>query len=363
MERSFPGRPGESAGLVLGQPARSGGVLDGGVLIGEIGGCGGRWAPVVPWVPEGGYGQETAGEASAGLGSGRVGSRGSVDGLAATSEVWRRYRRDLDAYGDDRGAACHYNMEGVAERGVERGRPGTGRWGCGGTGRALGQALGVSGEARPADAVFRVPVPEKEPELVCWRSDGGSEHGTLRDVAGYYRSLDRGRMVILGDAGAGKTVLATQLVIDLISKPPEEGELRPGRRPPVPVWITLASVDMGEAESLARVSAEELADRLDRQMAAQISAACSIPRSTGEELIRKRWVLPVLDGLDEMDVPGPEGSGWVRSRAAAVVRALNDGTGRRPVVLICRREHMASWRDLPAPGQRTQCYKTRVRSC
>jgi len=217
-------------------------------------------------------------------------------------------------------------------------------------GRARGQALGVAGDARPADAIFRGPVPGMEPELVRWRSDGGSEHGTLRNVAGYYRSLDRGRMVVLGEAGAGKTVLATQLVIDLIDELPE-GELQPGKRPPVPVWFTLASVDLGEAESLARVSGKELADRLDRQMAAQISAAYQIPRSTAEELIRDHWVLPVLDGLDEMDAPGPEGSGPVRSRAAAVVRALNDGTGKRPVVLVCRREAYGQLAQSPSVGR------------
>ena len=203
-------------------------------------------------------------------------------------------------------------------------------------GRARRQALGMTGDARPADMTFRAPVPGEEPELVRWRSDGGPEQGTLRNVASYYRSLDRGRMVVLGEPGAGKTVLATQLVIDLIEGLPDT-ELQPGAQPPVPVWLTLTSVDLGEADSLARASAEELAARLDQQIAAQISAAYQISRPAAERLIRERWVLPVLDGLDEMDTPGPGASGPVRPRAAAVVRALNAGTGRRPVVLVCRR--------------------------
>lgn len=203
-------------------------------------------------------------------------------------------------------------------------------------GRARRQALGMSGDARPADMAFRVPVPREEPELVRWRSDGGPEHGTLRTVASYYRSLDRGRMVVLGEPGAGKTVLATQLVIDLLEGLPDR-ELQPGARPPVPVWLTLTSVDLGEIDSLARTSAEELADRLDQQMAAQISTAYQISGSAAERLIREHWVLPVLDGLDEMDTPEPGAFGLVRPRAAAAVRALNAGTGRRPVVLVCRR--------------------------
>jgi hypothetical protein len=203
-------------------------------------------------------------------------------------------------------------------------------------GRARRQALGMSGDARPADMAFRAPLPGEEPELVRWRSDGGPEDGTLRTAASYYRSLERGRMVVLGEPGAGKTVLSTQLVIDLIEGLPD-GELRPGARPPVPVWLTLTSVDLGETDSLAHASAEELAARLDQQIAAQISAAYQIPRPAAETLIREHWVLPVLDGLDEMDTPDPGSSGPVRPRAAAVVRALNAGTGRRPVVLVCRK--------------------------
>ena len=50
-------------------------------------------------------------------------------------------------------------------------------------GRARRQALGMSGDALPARMAFRSPLPQDEPELVRWRSDGGPEHGTLRDVA------------------------------------------------------------------------------------------------------------------------------------------------------------------------------------
>ena len=204
-------------------------------------------------------------------------------------------------------------------------------------GRARRQALGMSGDARPADMDFRTPIPRDEPELVRWRSDGGPERGTLSNVASYYRSLDRGRMVVLGEPGAGKTVLATQLIIDMIEGLPN-GELQPGARPPVPTWLSLTSVDLGETDSLSRASAEELAARLDQQMVTQISATYQIPRPAAERLVRERWVLPVLDGLDEMDARSTDASGLARPRAAAVVRALNAGTGRRPVVLVCRRE-------------------------
>lgn len=71
-------------------------------------------------------------------------------------------------------------------------------------GRARRQALGMSGDARPADLRFRPPDVGNEPELVRWRADGGPGRGTLRDVAAFYQSLDRGRMVILGEPGPAR---------------------------------------------------------------------------------------------------------------------------------------------------------------
>ena len=202
-------------------------------------------------------------------------------------------------------------------------------------GRVRRQALGMSGDARPAEVAFQSPLAGDEPELVRWRSDGGAERGTLKDVADYYRSLERGRMVVLGQPGAGKTVLATQLVIDLAEALPD-GELQPGAKPPVPVWFSLPSLDLGEPGSLDRLSAEELAARLDEWIAAQMWAVYQIPRPTARKLLAEPWVLPVLDGLDEMDSSSTDASN-PRPLATAVVRALNAGTGRRPVVLVCRR--------------------------
>ncbi len=187
-------------------------------------------------------------------------------------------------------------------------------------GRARRQALGMPGDARPAAVPFRSPLAGQEPELVRWRSDGGAGHGTLREVADYYRALDRGRMVVLGEPGAGKTVLATQLVIDLAENLPD-GELDPGARPPVPVWLNLPSLDLGDIGSLDRLSAEQIEVLLDRWIAAQMTVVYQVSSGTAETLIRGRWVLPVLDGLDEMDTPTSGADDQARPRAAAVVRA------------------------------------------
>jgi NACHT domain len=218
-------------------------------------------------------------------------------------------------------------------------------------GSARQQALGMSGDARPAEVAFRSPIADEEPELVRWRSDGGAAHGTLGDVADYYRSLDRGRLVILGEPGSGKTVLATQLVIDLAQGPPD-GDLPPDTQPLVPVWLSLPSLDLGEIDSLARISAKEIAARLDQWIIAQMSTEYQVPKAAAERLIRERRILPVLDGLDEMDVVSVDHNNPPRPRAAAVVRGLNHGTGRRPVVLVCRRgEYTQLARSSGAQGE------------
>lgn len=209
-------------------------------------------------------------------------------------------------------------------------------------GRARRQALGLSGDARPANARFRSPSPEDEPELVRWRSDGGPGGGTLREVAGFYQSLDRGRLVVLGEPGSGKTVLATQLVLDLIADLPD-GELRPGRRPPVPAWLSLTSFDLGDPDRLAGADASELGALLDRWITEQLTAVYQVRSRAAGELLGGHWIVPVLDGLDEMDPAAAGQDDPPGPRAAAVVRALNDGTGRRPVVLVCRR---AEYRQL-----------------
>jgi hypothetical protein len=216
-------------------------------------------------------------------------------------------------------------------------------------GRSRRQATGMSGDADPADVAFRTPLPGEEQELVRWRSDGGPEDGTLRTIAHFYRSLDRGRLVVLGEPGAGKTVLASQLIIDLLKEMPQ-GELQPGGRPPVPTWLTLTSVDLGDVDELARATAEDLAVRLDQQIAMQISATYQIPGSVAESLVREHWVLPVLDGLDEMDPSHPADSGHARPRATAVIRALNAGTGRKPTVLVCRRGEYGQMARSPGTG-------------
>ncbi|WP_370082510.1 NACHT domain-containing NTPase [Streptacidiphilus sp. MAP12-16] len=138
--------------------------------------------------------------------------------------------------------------------------------------------------------------------------------GSLSGITEYYRRLRPQRLVITGAPGSGKTVLALELMLGLLE--------RRGPDDPVPVRLALAGWDA--TQTLEEWLADELVDTY------RLSGA------TARALVQQRRVLPVLDGLDEMDAAGvPVGS----SRAAAALAELNAyqaGRSKAPLVLTCR---------------------------
>lgn len=152
---------------------------------------------------------------------------------------------------------------------------------------------------------------------VC--SAGGQDFGSLGEVRSFYDSLQPQRMVVLGDPGAGKTVLALHLLLSLL----EERGLEDA---PVPVRVNAGSWD-GDLP---------FTDWLVRHLAFDYSVH---PR-VGRALVDSGRILPFVDGLDEMDL---EGGTPTRSREA--VDQLNETPWRsRPVVVMCRSETYAALR-------------------
>ncbi|MCX4775012.1 NACHT domain-containing NTPase [Streptomyces sp. NBC_01285] len=144
---------------------------------------------------------------------------------------------------------------------------------------------------------------------------------TLPDVLEYYRSTQPRRLVVTGAAGAGKTVLALELMLALIDHR-AEGD-------PVPVRIPLAQWNTDQP--LTTLLVQRLTD------------AYKWPADMAAGLVAHGMVLPVLDGLDEMDplladgTPNPDAP-----RARKVLEALNayqDGREAGPLVLTCRTGH------------------------
>ncbi|MEV6500125.1 NACHT domain-containing protein [Streptomyces prunicolor] len=138
--------------------------------------------------------------------------------------------------------------------------------------------------------------------------------GQLERAVEDYRALRPRRLVVTGEAGAGKTVLAWKLVMELNKARTE--------REPVPVLMALADWDEEEAVG------DWIARHLERDY--------GLPPRSARLIVEARMVLPVLDGLDEMDAADtPVGD----SRASLALDALarhQDGTDPAPLILTCR---------------------------
>ncbi|MEU9609731.1 NACHT domain-containing protein [Streptomyces sp. NPDC048057] len=153
-------------------------------------------------------------------------------------------------------------------------------------------------------------------------STDGPGGPAVPDIAAFYHATKPLRLVVTGAAGAGKTVSVLELLLALIESRAEND--------PVPVRIPLSRWDTDR-------------QTLPQLLQTWLMEAHGKPKYMAEGLVRHGLVLPVLDGLDEMDTTGPRGRPDPRApRATAVVRALNAyqrGREAGPLVLTCRTGH------------------------
>jgi MFS family permease len=189
----------------------------------------------------------------------------------------------------------------------------------------LARLMADSGDLKPAEVSFAWPAP------IYGRDDGGDRRGgMLSNVEGYYRSLNHGRLVVLGEPGSGKTVIAIQLVLDLTAAVLAVAD-DTRRLPRVPVRLSLPAFDLGNEVDVA--APEVVSARLDNWLTRHLETVFGLPAKIADTLVSDGWILPVLDGLDEMD---PDDA--LPRRAASVIRAINhfSAGNLRPVVITCR---------------------------
>jgi hypothetical protein len=161
-----------------------------------------------------------------------------------------------------------------------------------------------------------------KPLAVGWRQAGGpvdpeaagtvppGDTGEVGPLARFVR--DGGRLVVLGPGGAGKSTLAVLLMDDLL------GRRRPGD--PVPVLVPASTLVPGEM----------MKGWLERTLAGRYPPLRDT-RAYGAEaiagLVARRGVLPVIDGLDDLE-PEPRGQ---------LLGALSRAFGPcQPLILTCR---------------------------
>ncbi len=153
---------------------------------------------------------------------------------------------------------------------------------------------------------------------------GVIDSAEVSEIATYYDLLPTTkRLAILGEPGAGKTVAGTHLVLGLLDA---RRELPDARRAEEPVPVRFNAASWNGTEDLSGWLTTRLG--LDYRLRPPLARA----------LIEAGQVLPVLDGLDEMDADDTE-----EPRARAALDRLNETPWRnRPVVVVCRSREFES---------------------
>ncbi|MBW0273567.1 hypothetical protein ATM97_26165 [Nocardia sp. MH4] len=148
----------------------------------------------------------------------------------------------------------------------------------------------------------------------------GIDSAEVDEIATYFDLLDQPRrLAILGEPGAGKTVAATYLVRSLIQRRSELVAAPRRAAEPVPVRVNTAGWDGGQDFS--------------SWLATRLEVDYELPSKIAAKMIRAGMILPVLDGLDEMDDDTTNGD-----RARALLDRLNEHDwAHRPAVVLCRR--------------------------
>ncbi|MGV9853771.1 NACHT domain-containing protein [Streptomyces sp. NPDC003442] len=139
--------------------------------------------------------------------------------------------------------------------------------------------------------------------------------GEFRHIVDQYTRLPRGRLLVLGAPGAGKSVLVLRLARDLLRR----------RRvtEPVPVVLPLGSWNPRVQPSLWWWAAGALAEDHPDVLTSPVAPR----RAVAHQLITSGLVLPVLDGFDELPAR-------VRVTALRQLRDSLRGTG--PLILTSR---------------------------
>ncbi|MEU7912375.1 NACHT domain-containing protein [Microbispora bryophytorum] len=168
---------------------------------------------------------------------------------------------------------------------------------------------GDVGDAIRLSLLSDEPAPRwRSSPLIVFGDDRSRNAGDLSTIHTYFRALDRPRLAVLGPAGSGKTVLLTVLAIHLLKSrltPSADGDRIHPRDGHIPYRLPIASYDP-EAGDISAWIAGRLAEEF------------RLSTPVARELVRTGRILPMLDGLDELDSPATD------RRVGRTIERVND---------------------------------------
>ncbi|WIN00622.1 NACHT domain-containing protein [Actinoplanes oblitus] len=160
--------------------------------------------------------------------------------------------------------------------------------------------------------------------MASWASVRGRPGAAPAELAGEYAGIadlftvpgGPRRLVVLGEPGAGKSMLVVHLALQLLAR----------RTAHEPVPVVLSAAGWNPVLGLDDWVAEQIV-MIDRRLARQVPGPGGAPRSLARDLVARGLILPVLDGLDEM----------ADSLQQAAIRGIaqSAGTGHG-LVVTCR---------------------------
>jgi hypothetical protein len=156
-----------------------------------------------------------------------------------------------------------------------------------------------------------------------------SDETGLLSIGAYFRQqASPRRLVVLGEAGAGKTVLAVHLLLDLLRDRKDASTATLQFAIPVPVRVNIAGWDGG--------------GDFTSWLTGRLGTDYRLQEKQAEKLLEAGRILPILDGLDELDPLDAE-----PERARKALEHLNEPPwGDQSVVVMCRTSVYARIREL-----------------
>lgn len=189
---------------------------------------------------------------------------------------------------------------------------------------AQGLANAIKRELEQERKNLKLEAPRPLP--ISWEAAGGNSRiranlAGNRDITNVCHEIWPARLVILGSAGSGKSVLMLRLALKILGDQPEkkaypapENRYLPRLDEQIPVIFGLRSWEPGT--------------ELDEWLTGQLTGLYYAPLLTKElasELVTSGRILPILDGFDEI----------TPAQRAEFLELLNDESGR-PVILTSR---------------------------